>query len=236
MRASYRVTPLYRWHQRHGAHMASVDEWRSVVSYGDPKAEWEASRSGIGICDVSSIAKIDVQGKQSRELLARISDIGVPQVGRWIRMRTSEREPVAAHLVRLTKERFLVLADSRHRLALCSSLEVSSVGLGCAHVNDLTSTYAAMLLIGPQVLDLLKKLSAADVGGIPADGCVQTSLARVWTLLARWSAGEIPQWLLLVSRDYAEYAWECILSAGAELGILPVGTEVQQALPGREAD
>ncbi|HXN21708.1 MAG TPA: hypothetical protein VOA41_03080 [Candidatus Dormibacteraeota bacterium] len=233
MTAPYKVTPLHNWHQRHNARMDTVSEWRCVLSYGDSKAEMEASRSAVGIGDVTPLAKINVQGEHSEELLEQNSDRRIPKVGHCLPIMPSSHGRIPTHLARLTDDRFLLLADPADRVDLYSSMEAAANSPGCAHVTDLTSSFAAMLLLGPKSLELLKKLGSANVGGIPVDGCVQTSIARVWSFLVRWNIEEAPGWLLLVSRDYGEYVWECILSAGHELGIQPFGLETQHAITRR---
>jgi glycine cleavage system aminomethyltransferase T len=233
MTAPYKVTPLHHWHQQHNARMDTVNEWRCVLSYGDSKAEMEAGRSAVAIGDVTPLAKINVQGERSEELLGKTSDRRIPKVGHCLPIMPSRYDRIPTHLARLTHDRFLLLADPADRVGLYSSMEAAAKSAGCAHVSDLTSSFAAMLLLGPKSPELLKKLGSANVEGIPVDGCVQTSIARVWSFLVRWNIGETPGWLLLLARDYGEYVWECTLSAGLELGILPFGIEAQRAVTRR---
>jgi glycine cleavage system aminomethyltransferase T len=58
----FKLTPMYKWHLQHGAHMTEVQGWESVVDYGDVQAEIAAILSSVGLCDASPLTKIDVQG------------------------------------------------------------------------------------------------------------------------------------------------------------------------------
>ena len=145
MNRPYRLTPMHQWHERHGANMAEVAGWKRVVDYGDLKSEVAALSSTAGLSDVTPISKIDVQGKQSSQMLDRFTK--VPGIGECTAAVLSRSAALSAYVVRLTKDRFIVLGGAEQNAQIYSSL--SDAGSGCAHVTDLTSAYAALQLVGP---------------------------------------------------------------------------------------
>jgi sarcosine oxidase, subunit alpha len=221
MNSPYRLTPMDRWHQQRGAHMAEVSGWRCVVDYGDPEAEVAAIRSSVGLCDTTPLTKIDVQGSHSPRML---EDLGrIPDVGACapaIRAQASR----TSYIARLTQERFIVLGSPEDGAEIYKRLTDAAAGDACVHVTDVTSTYAVLQLAGPMSMKLLKKLSSVRIDSMATDRCVQGPLAGLRVLLIRRDLGGIPSWLLFVSRDFGEYAWECVFSAGHEFGIRPFGT------------
>src|SRR5262249_39103059 len=105
----------------------------------------------------------------------------------------------------------------------------------CVHVMDVTSTYAAVHLVGPMSAHVLKKLGPVCAEAMSSSDCCQSPLARVWAFVTRRDVGSVPAWLVLISRDYGEYFWECVLSTGSEFGIRPFGIRAEEVLMENEA-
>ena len=232
MNRPYKLTPMHQWHERHGANMAEVSGWRRVVDYGDLKSEVASIHTGVGLCDATPLSKVDVQGKHSEQMFERFTR--APGVGECTSAVLSQIDEPPAYIARPTRDRFIVL-EGAEKGAQVSGLKDAASGLGCLHVTDVTSAYAALRLVGPMSTNLLKKLGPARIDSMKDGRCLQSPLAQVVGLLIRRDVRGVPAWLLLVSRDYGEYVWECVLSAGHEFGIRPFGTAGEQVLTDAEA-
>lgn len=233
MNGPYRLTPMDNWHRQHHAQMVEVSGWRRAVDYGDPQAEVTAIQSSVGVCDTTPLAKIDVQGRHSSrivEVLGRIPEVGecAPAVGRHANGRS-------AYIARLTRDRFIIFESPEEGTQLYKRLTDAAAGDACVHVTDITSAYAVLRLAGPMSTELLKKLSSVPIDSIATDCCIQGPLVGVRALLVRHDVGNVLSWLLFVSRDFGEYVWECVLSAGREFGIRPFGTAAESSLTSAEA-
>jgi heterotetrameric sarcosine oxidase gamma subunit len=88
-------------------------------------------------------------------------------------------------------------------------------------VTDVTSIYSAILLAGPKSREVLQKLTTLNVSdrAMPEGAARQTRLAHVNATILR-SEG----WLILNTRDVAEYVWQALLHVGAH----PFGMVAQQ--------
>src|SRR6202046_5673452 len=88
-------------------------------------------------------------------------------------------------------------------------------------VTDVTSIYSAILLAGPKSREVLQKLTTPNGsdGTTPEGESRQTRLAHVNATILR-SEG----WLILNTRDVAEYVWQALLHVGAH----PFGMVAQQ--------
>jgi sarcosine oxidase, subunit alpha len=232
MNCPYRLTPMDNWHQRRGARMAEVSGWRRVVDYGDPAAEVAAIQSSVGLRDTTPLTKIDVLGGHSARMLESLWKI--PEVGGCAPAVSAQASGNPAYIARLTRERFIVLGSPEERTQLCKRLTDAVAGHACVHVTDVTSAYAVLQLAGPMSTKLLKNLSSARIDSMTTGRCLQGPLASVRVLLIRRDIGNVPSWLLLVSRDFGEYTWECVLSAGREFGIRPFGTAAERAFTSAE--
>jgi glycine cleavage system aminomethyltransferase T len=88
-------------------------------------------------------------------------------------------------------------------------------------VTDVTSIFSAILLAGPMSREVLQKLSTLNVcdRAMPEGAARQTRLAHVNATILR-SEG----WVILNTRDVAEYVWQTLLHVGAH----PFGMVAQQ--------
>ena len=121
------------------------------------------------------------------------------------------------------------------------SVDAGSVGAGsgnagsgkiietapCLHVVDVTSAYAGLLLAGPHSREVLRRLAAPDVSdsALANRQCISAKVAGLHTRLLREDLHGVLAYTLLVGTEYAEYAWDTILHAGRQFGIMPVGSQ-----------
>lgn len=234
MNYPYKLTPIYKWHLQHGAHMAEVFGWKRVIDYGDPKAEVAAILSSVGLSDLTLLTKIDVQGRQTPDVLEERFG-RIPEVGECAPALNAEVSRSLTYIARLTRERFIVLDSPEEGARLYKSLADAGAGDACVHATDITSAYAVLQLAGPTSTELMKRLCSVRVDGVTSDRCFQCPVVGIRALVIRRDMGNVPCWLLLVSRDFGEYAWECVYSAGHEFGIRPFGTAAEQAFRSAES-
>ena len=97
----------------------------------------------------------------------------------------------------------------------------------CLHVVDVTSVYAGLLLAGPHSREVLQRLTAPDVSdsALPNKNCISAKVAGLHTRLLREDLHGVLAYTLLVGTEFAEYAWDTILHAGRQFGIMPVGSQ-----------
>ena len=104
--------------------------------------------------------------------------------------------------------------------------------LRCAHVTDLTSAFAGIRLAGPSSADVLKKVCRLrlDHAGLLCGQCAQTPVARVGAVVMRDDLMGMMSYMLLVSRDYGEYVWKSLTSAGERHHIRHFGVAAERRL------
>lgn len=232
MREIYRLTPIHHWHQENGAKFVLEEGWKRVESYGDSNDEVTSASTTVGICDVSPLTKIDLQGRDIVSFLTKvIPQSPIPNPGFHNRGRfpgdTSSSE---IHMARLTAERILVFGGANIRHQLLYRLTEVAIDMECLHVTDLTSAYAAFRLAGPLSMDVLKKLCPINLEtrAFPSGQCAQTPLARVGSVILRDDFLGLMSYLVLVSRDYGEYVWRSVIGAGHKYRIRPFGLTAER--------
>jgi glycine cleavage system aminomethyltransferase T len=105
-----------------------------------------------------------------------------------------------------------------------------SVGIcDLSHIHEPLSPYACFLIAGPNVRDLLSKLTSLNLDLTTAYGAI----AHVRSLVTHRQLGFlVPGFMVDVPRDYAEFVWESLLHAGEEFHITVFGLEASRSLEG----
>ena len=221
-----RLSSLHRRHLSLGAHMTSQDGWQRPARYTSAQEEAAAVQQAVGLCDISPVGKLLVQG----------NDIGkVPEAS------PLKEDPTPGQVTRynasglacpLSSDQLLLITPPSALGDVRASLDASQETL--IHIVDMTSALTALCLAGPRSQDVLGKLTDLDLFSPSHTDmtCTQTSLSGVQAILVRADFPGMPAYRLFVSRDLGEFAWDVLTEAGSHEGMLPFGTEALRLLRG----
>ena len=233
------TTPIHQWHLDQGAHMMVTGLWLRPNHYGDPAAEALCVRDRVGLIDVSPLGKLQLTGPGVPELLERIyinqwRDLRVGRV-RYGVMCNDEgvvlNDGVCAHL---REDTWYMTTTSTGATTIFEWLQwwlQSGWGEG-VHLTDLTDTYSAFNLAGPQSRAVLEKLTERNLANkaFPYMRIRSAKIADVPCRLLRLGfTGELSYEVHCPS-GYALHVWEALMDAGSEFGIVPFGVEAQRIL------
>jgi glycine cleavage system aminomethyltransferase T len=184
--------------------MGDVDGWQLPLSYDDPDRETTAIQESVGICDIT--------GSQIQRVKSRQPE-NVPPVGTVV-------ENGGLTMARLTDDETLIIGSAE----LSSDLRVI----------DITSGYARFKIAGPESGKLLSAMTDIDLRdrSMPNLTCAQAGFAGVHGTLLRIDIGSTPAYELLVSREFADYAWHTAIESLPAGTVVPIGFEVLNAVPG----
>ncbi len=244
-----RLSPLHDWHKANGATFIEAGPWLRAWYYDwagpSPETayvrEMELVRKGVGLADVSTLGKIDVQGKDAAEFLNRVYVNGFAKlpVGRaryGVMLNDDGVVLDDGTTTRLSDTHFYLTTTTAQAGEVMSWLEyllqLHWTDLDVA-VCSLTDEWAGMALSGPKSRDALQlAFPLADVSNenLPYMGCLEIIHDGVPVRLLRLSfSGELAYEIHLPA-DYAIALWEHILKAAARLGIKPYGLEALASL------
>ena len=244
-----RKSPMHLWHKNNNAIFVDAGLWLRPRYYKQDKetlaeaAKREATnvRNNVGICDVTSLGKIDIKGPDSAEFLNRIYTnawlklpIGKARYGVMLRedgiifddgttTRISENH---YHMTTTTAQAANVLTHLEYYLQVVWP-ELS------VNVLSTTEQWAGVALAGPNSRNLLNKIfSETDTSNesIPFMGYKEAELSGVPARIFRISfSGELA-YEINVESGYGVFMWEKIMEAGKEMNIEPYGTEALSTL------
>ncbi len=239
-----RRTALHEWHEAHGAVMIEAGQWMRPRAYIQPRESfaqaWEREvrlvRNGVGLCDVSTLGKIDIQGPDAIELIERLycngfRALAVGKMRYGLMLRDDGIVLDDGTTARVGEQRYYMTtttANAGKILALMEKLlQVDWPDLR-VRVASVTDQWAQMALAGPQSrVTLARAMAGADVSAeaLPPLGVRDGRIAGMPVRVFRVSySGELACEVACPA-DHGVAVWEALLMAGAGYGIAPYGTE-----------
>ena len=242
----HRQTPMHSEHQKLNARFMHAGNWlrpEYYVRQGSSReeairAEVKAVRQSVGLIDVGTLGKIEINGPDAAESIERIytARFSKLKVGmtRYVLMCDETGviidDGVAA---RLAPDRFYVTTTTSGSDSVAREMKRWAIlwGLQVVMVN-VTGAYAAMNLAGPFSRTVLEKLTEIDLTPeqFPYLGVREGLVAGIPARLLRVGfVGELG-YEIHVPTDSALWVWKQIMEAGNDCGIRPFGVEAQRIL------
>jgi len=244
-----RRSPLHDWHIGNGAVMIEAGPWLRAWYYrwaGENAAaayvaEMRLVRTGVGISDVSSLGKIDVQGPDAAEFLNRVyvNDFASLPVGKaryGVMLNDDATVLDDGTCARLGASRYFMTTTTAQAGEVMSWLEfllqTAWTDLD-VQVVSVTDEWAGMSVAGPRARAALElALPGIDLSNaaLPYMGMRELVHQGVPLRLLRLSfSGELA-YELYAPADYGVALWEQLLTSAAPLGLKPYGLEALASL------
>ncbi len=241
-----RLTPSHRWAESRGATFVDLGEWRRAKAFPlSGEGDWKRTlvrevrevRNGVGVCDVSTLGKIDVQGAEAGAFLDRIyanmiSTLPVGKARYGIMLREDGIVFDDGTVARLAPSHFLLSTTSAHAVKVLQHLEHARQILWPeldVQLASVTEQWAQFAVAGPRSRALLERLldGVLDVSnvGFPYLACAQFQWQGRPARLFRISfSGELAYELAVPAR-WGDATVRAIMTAGEHLGVVPYGME-----------
>jgi 4-methylaminobutanoate oxidase (formaldehyde-forming) len=224
------------WYDVDGDHPQTTLDYARQGSFDIVGREHRAVREDVGILDMSLMAKFLVQGPDAAKVLDRLSvslidrEIGRLVYTQWL----NSDGGIATDLTitRLGEEKFLVItSDLIHRRIEPMIRRETRPG-EIVVVTETTSATTLLSIQGPKSRTLLSRLTDADLTneGFPYLSARHIHVGYAPVLAARVTyLGELG-WELHIPTEYAAGVYDELISAGADLGVRPVGLAAMSSL------
>jgi heterotetrameric sarcosine oxidase alpha subunit len=241
-----RKTAGHDWAAEQGATFIESGDWlRAQYFARQGESDWlqtvtrevKAVRSGVGVCDVSTLGKIDVQGADAGQFLDRVyvntfSNLPVGRARYGLMLREDGLVLDDGTSARLAAEHFLMSTTTANAGRVMQHLEFCRQVLWPdldVQIASVTEQWAQYSIAGPRACDLLTKLLGACTDLSDAAFPVMAARAFSWrgvsARLFRISySGELA-YELAVPACYGDASIRAIVDAGRDLGVTPYGLE-----------
>lgn len=244
-----RRTPMHDWHMANGVTMIQAGPWLRPWFYAWAGSSVESAyveemklvRSGVGISDVSSLGKIELQGPDTAEFLNRVyaNDFAKLPVGkaRYGVMLNDDAtvldDGTTARFSELTYFMTTTTAQAGEVMSRLEFLLQTAWTDLRVQVVSVTDRWAGMSVAGPQSRQaLMLALPGLDLSNdaLPFMGVREYEIDGTSVRLLRLSfSGELA-YEVYVPADRGTAMWETLLDRASSLGIRPYGLEALASL------
>jgi aminomethyltransferase len=240
--AIIRKTALNAVHRQMGAKMVNFNGWDMPVEYPASIGcgiinEHMAVRTGVGIFDVSHMGDIRLAGPQALAAVQHISmndasrlALGQAQYSALLYPGGTFVDDVIVH--RLGEDEYFLVINAGTREKDFNWVRDNTRQFDCA-VENLSDDFTQIAIQGPKGVDVLQKLTDADLTAVKFYWVTRGTVCRLKnTLIARTGYTAEDGFEIYVPSDETTSArvWNEILSAGKEFGLVPCGLGARNTL------
>ncbi|MBM3545604.1 MAG: sarcosine oxidase subunit alpha family protein [Alphaproteobacteria bacterium] len=239
-----RRTPLHHWHVRNHGIFLETGLWMRPLYYSatretgwDPiLKEARAVRQAVGICDVSTLGKIDIQGRDAGMFMDRLytntfSTLAVGKARYGLMLREDGMVFDDGTTSRLSENRYLMTTTTAKAAEVLAHMEFYHQTVWPdldVRYCTVTDQWAQMSVAGPKTrLALQGCVEGLDLSNeaFPFMGVGDATIAGCPVRIYRVSFSGEMAYEVATPAGYGERVWEAILEAGKPHGILPYGLE-----------
>ena len=240
-----RKTALHQWAEEEGAVFVEAGLWyRTQWFPRDGETFWLDSvkrevintRTNVGVCDVSTLGKIDIQGKDAAEFMNRLYcngwktlPVGKARYGFMLREDGMVFDDGTSS--RLGENHYFMTTTTANAGGVMSHIEFCHQALWPdldVQYTSVTEQWAQIAVAGPHARRTLQKIVAEDLSDeefpylaakpVTVSGGFEGRLFRISF------SGELA-YEISVPADFGDATIRMLMHAGQEFGIMPYGTE-----------
>ncbi|KGL02774.1 sarcosine oxidase subunit alpha family protein [Thalassobacter sp. 16PALIMAR09] len=241
-----RKTPSHAWAEEKGAVFVEVGMWLRAQWFPRPgETHWRQSvdrevaqtRKSVGICDVTTLGKIDVQGADAATFLNKIycnpfAKVPVGKVRYGLMLREDGIAMDDGTAARLAEDHFVVTTTTANAVGVYRHMEFVRQCLFPdldVQLISTTEAWAQFSVAGPKARDLLQKVvdPEHDISNeaFPYMACGEITVGGVRGRLFRISfSGELAYEIAVPTR-YGDALIRRMVAAGEEFDAVVYGTE-----------
>ena len=242
-----RLTPSHKWAAEQGATFVEVGMWLRAQWF--PKAgetHWRqsvdrevlATRKSVGICDVTTLGKIDVQGSDAATFLNKIycnafAKLAVGKTRYGLMLREDGIAMDDGTTARLAEDHFIMTTTTANAVGVYRHMEFARQCLWPdldVQLISTTEAWAQYAVAGPNSRSLLRKIIDPEFDisneAFPFMGCGEITVcdglrARLFRISF---SGELAFEIAVPTR-YGDALMRRLMAAGKEFDVVPYGTE-----------
>jgi sarcosine oxidase subunit alpha len=243
-----RRTPMHGWHEANGAAFEPVGQWRrpyafkrgSESTHDAVMREVKNTREKLGLLDASTLGKIIVKGPDAGKFLDMM----------YTNMMSTLKPGKCRYGLMCSENGFLiddgVVARIDEDTWLCHTTTGGAERIHAhmeewlqtewwdwqVYVANVTEQYAQVAVVGPNARTALERLGGMDVSKDAlgfmdwADGTLGGFTCRVYRISF---SGEL-SYEIAVDASHGQAFWDALMAVGADLGVMPYGTEALHIL------
>ena len=240
--SAIRKTALNAVHRQMGAKMVEFNGWEMPVEYPASIGcgiinEHMAVRTGVGIFDVSHMGDIRLAGPQALAAVQNISmndasklSVGQAQYSAMLYPNGTFVDDVIVH--RLGEDEYMLVINAGTREKDFNWVRDNTREFDCT-VENLSDDFTQIAIQGPKAVDVLQKLTGADLRKVKFYWVTRGKLCGLSNILmGRTGYTAEDGFEIYIPSDEATSArvWNEILAVGKEFNVVPCGLGARNTL------
>jgi aminomethyltransferase len=229
-------TPLFSWHQSHGARLVPFGGWEMPVQYSSIVQEHTATRTAAGIFDISHMGRVNFVGNGAASFLDRILTNGVatlkPGQIRYSLVTNESGGVLDDVLVYRTPAPgttdHMLVVNASNRLKILEHIRAHHSASDEVEIQDRTLEWGMIAIQGPRALEAVQPLVNRSLQSIKYYRFSGGETCGTWAIISRTGyTGEDGVELIVPSEKVVE-VWSAIVDCGA--GVVPCGLGARDTL------
>jgi aminomethyltransferase len=243
-------TPLFNWHVAHGGRMVDFAGWAMPIQYASIIEEHNATRSGVGVTDVSHMGRLRFEGPGAAVFLAelltrRVADMALGQIR--YSLVTNDKGGILDDVLvgyyhnELGQPFYLLVVNASN----CDKI-VAWVHQHLSHeranrpnqeivFSDVSSLWAMFAIQGPRSLELLQPFVDADLANLKyyrgdTVRLLHPAAKRQGGIISRTGYTGEDGFELSLGMSISVGIWEALMEHGESLGIMATGLGARDTL------
>lgn len=246
--APVRRSPMHDWHARAGAKFVAAGLWLRPQFYATSgenmmdaiNREAVAVRESVGMVDVSTLGKIDVQGRDAAEFLERVcinrfKNLKIGRCRYYVMLREDGFVFDDGTVTRVAGNGYYMTTTTANAGPVMAHLEFYAQTVWPelhVHLTSVSDQWAGMAVAGPRSRELLARACGDNVSdqALPFMGYLESRIGGAPVRIFRITfSGELA-YEVHTPAGFGEYVWEALLEAGTPFKVTPYGTEALSVL------
>ncbi|MEM5461557.1 sarcosine oxidase subunit alpha family protein [Paraburkholderia phytofirmans] len=246
-----RYSPGHRWAESAGATFMLAGAWQRPKWFARPdESDWlvtvnrevNAVRNGVGVCDVSTLGKIDIQGTDAALLLDRVyvnmfSTLPVGKARYGLMLREDGIALDDGTTARIEDSHYVMSTTTANAARVMQHLEYCRQIIWPeldVQLTSITDQWAQYAVAGPKSRVLLEALfqSAFDLSdeSLPYMGCAEFKWRGLTIRLFRLSFSGERAYELAVPARYGDAVLQALFEVGKAYDVTPYGIEAMSVM------
>jgi len=231
-------TPLHGWHAAHGGRMVEFGGWSMPVQYSSILQEHQATRTAVGLFDISHMGRLRLEGSAAAQFLdslltRKVLDLPLGSICYGL-LANDEGGTIDDVLVYHLEDQcgpfYMVVCNASNREKVIRWLENHLPDNADIQLRDETYDSAMIAVQGPLALEAVAPLVDDDPAGMRY---YTGRCGRIGNTFGQWSrtgyTGE-DGWELIVPAAAAAELWEQLVLMGRQSGGTTVGLAARDTL------
>lgn len=232
-------TPLFDWHSAHGGRMVEFGGWSMPVQYTGIVEEHQATRTAVGMFDISHMGRMLIDGPDAAKYLDKLMTRAVldmrPHQIRYSLVCNESGgilDDVLCYQVTLASGKssgYGLVVNASNRPKMLDWLEAHKSGFDVT-LEDITTTYGMIAVQGPRAIEVLDPLCSCELTSLRYYTGQVTDVCGVESFVSRTGYTGEDGCEIVCPSDKVVEIWEQVMAASEPVGGRAVGLGARDTL------